>query len=376
MIRAITVILTAILIASCDTGITEPEPETVNVDGITAPITEGVTPMDAMAKTSGQCVSDDVWNKTVNKLKRIRNEYRAKALYWTLMTFNTERKETLPTYPARYGSAPTARTDYTATVLKLWWEQVGPSKWAPLGSVMKALDCLNAPEIPPKVAETYNALMAIYDAMNGHTWVRRKNDDYIPAWPPVWELVMNTENRWGRLSDTPSMADFDNWHGVTVEDGKITRLNISLSKSGSGRISPEIGKLTDLEFLQISRGLKGSIPAEIGNLTNLERMWLHDNQLTGSIPAEIGNMRNLIGLSFAGSQLTGTIPAEIGNLWRLRDLSLSGNQLTGSIPAEIRNIRNLASLRLDNTEVCTPAELADWLQTLYTFLPGAGPCDE
>jgi len=31
---------------------------------------------------------------------------------------------------------------------------------------------------------------------------------------------------------------------------------------------------------------------------------------------------------------------------------------------------------LDNTEVCTPAELADWLQTLYTFLPGAGPCDE
>jgi len=363
MIRAITVILTAILSASCDTGITEPEPETANVDGITAPITEGVTPMDAMAKTSGQCVPNSVWTKTVNKLYSVRNENRARALYWTLKTFNTERKVTLPGYPSRY-SAPAWRDDYTAKELKAAWEQ-GRNQWAPLGSLMKALNCLHAPKIPPKVSETYNALKAVYEALN--LW----NDPvYVNSWV---------------FPDPPNMAGFDNWAGVTVKEGAVIGINFRDRKM-SGSIPAEIGNLTDLEWLSLIdvplkkipaelgnltnlrelqigwTQLTGTIPAEIGNLTNLTVLALVNNQLTGSIPAEIANLANLTRLHLFGNQLTGSIPREIGNLTNLTQLSLDDNQLTGSIPVEIGKLKNLTVLYLNNNQLTgtIPAEIGKW----------------
>jgi len=368
MIRAITVILTAILIASCDTGITEPEPETANVDGITAPITEGVTPMDAMAKTSGKCVPNSIWKKTVNKLRTIRNETRAEALYLTLTTFKTEQTEPLPGYPPRYGSAPSARTAYTADELKTAWEQVGPSKWAPLGSVVKALDCVNAPEIPAKVAETYNALMAIYEALNGHSWTYDDGN----------RLLMNTSWRWGQLSDTPSMWDVANWMGVEIAPSgeKVIGLHISSQMvTTAGPLPPEIGNLTDLKYLRIQGGyydggyygVKGSIPAEIGKLTNLIELQLDGNELTGSIPPEIGNMTNIEFLSLDNNQLTGSIPAEIGK-WgnRLprsaRFILLEHNQLTGAIPRELKYMRDLQMYLMNNNGLCYYPDMYEWIR--------------
>ena len=114
-----------------------------------------------------------------------------------------------------------------------------------------------------------------------------------------------------------------------------TRLNLwDIGLTGS--IPPEIGNLSNLEWLDLRNNqLTGSIPPEIGNLTNLERLMLFHNQLTGSIPPEIGNLTNLTALSLIDNQLTGSIPSEIDNLTNLYIMSLNNNQLTGEIPATI-----------------------------------------
>jgi Leucine-rich repeat (LRR) protein len=77
--------------------------------------------------------------------------------------------------------------------------------------------------------------------------------------------------------------------------------------------------------------LTGSIPPEIGCLTNLEYLYLYDNQLTGGIPSEIGNLTNLDYLALFNNQLTGEIPPEVCDLIESNNLDinwiLTGNNL-------------------------------------------------
>jgi len=127
-----------------------------------------------------------------------------------------------------------------------------------------------------------------------------------------------------------------------------TTTEIELYAQGlTGSIPPEIGCLTNLEYLSLENNqLTGSIPPEIGNLTGLTTLNLWGNQLSGEIPVEIGNLTNLTYLTLTSNQLTGEIPVEIGNLTNLTGLYLGWNQLTGEIPPEIGNLENLTYLYL------------------------------
>ena len=78
------------------------------------------------------------------------------------------------------------------------------------------------------------ALVALYNATDGANW--RNNENW--------------------LSEQP----LDDWHGVTVSDGRVTRLRLS------------------------SNELTGPIPAELGDLSSLTRLWLYSNELTGTHP--------------------------------------------------------------------------------------------
>jgi len=202
---------------------------------------------------------------------------------------------------------------------------------------MKALNCLHAPKIPPKVSETYHALKAVYEALN--LW----NDPvYVNSWV---------------FPDPPNMAGFDNWAGVTVKEGAVIGINFRDRKM-SGSIPAEIGNLTDLEWLSLIDVPLKKIPAELGNLTNLRELKISWTQLTGTIPAEIGNLTNLTFLSLFGNQLTGSIPAEIGNLTNLRILNLGHNQLTGPVPVELSNLTKIEIVRLSgNNGLCYPSGL-------------------
>ena len=97
------------------------------------------------------------------------------------------------------------------------------------------------PEVLPgtsdrgSVASDRAALVALYNATNGASWI--------------------TNTNW--LSDRP----LDQWHGVTTNsDGRVAELWLWVNK------------------------LRGPIPAELGDLTELHTLYLSSNQLTGCVP--------------------------------------------------------------------------------------------
>lgn len=169
------------------------------------------------------------------------------------------------------------------------------------------------------------ALEALYTATDGDNW---KNNTYWLSSRPVGD-----------------------WHGVTVENGRVTKLSLHDNQL-AGTIPSQLGSLTNLRELWFSDNqLTGSIPAQLGNLGNLAALDLADNQLTGFIPTQLGSLGNLEGLLLYGNQLTGTIPTELGNLASLGYLNLHSNQLTGSIPTPLGGLANLRELLLSGNQL-------------------------
>ena len=224
------------------------------------------------------------------------------------------------------------------------------------------------------------ALEALYHATGGTSWTDGTN----------W------------LSEVP----LDQWFGVeTNGDGRVSRLSLGGDSGGNnltGMLPPELGDLTALEWLVLSRNrLTGPIPSELGNLASLETLalrsnrltgpippelgslanlrWLHlwDNRLTGAIPAELGSLGNLRGLYLDGNGLTGTLPPELGSLARLDGLGLGNNPLTGAIPRNLMQVSGLRSLYISGTGVCVPAdvEFQAWVNALQFFASSGLACD-
>ena len=173
---------------------------------------------------------------------------------------------------------------------------------------------MSLPEVSPdtsgSVASDRAALVAVYNATRGATWL--------------------TSTNW--LSDRP----LHEWHGVvTNSDGRVAELWL-WGNQLRGPIPAELGELTELQTLDLrSNRLTGPIPAELGDLTDLRRLYLRSNQLTGPIPAELGDLTNLESLWLSNNNLTGPIPAWLGNLTDLESLRLE------FIPAVLGGLTNL-----------------------------------
>ena len=86
-----------------------------------------------------------------------------------------------------------------------------------------------------------------------------------------------------------------------------------------------------------TRGLVPAMADEIGRAdVELGPLSLSDNQLTGPIPPELGRLTNLERLQINRNQLTGPIPVELGNLTELTFLRVDGD--TGlCLPPEIQD---------------------------------------
>ncbi|TXR68234.1 leucine-rich repeat domain-containing protein [Bacillus sp. AR18-7] len=85
--------------------------------------------------------------------------------------------------------------------------------------------------------------------------------------------------------------------------------------------------------------LSGKIPPEISRLTNLKRLQLINSKISGKIPKEIGNLSQLETLLLWRNQLEGEIPPELGRLTNLKKLHLNSNKLIGQIPNILFNLQ-------------------------------------
>ena len=189
------------------------------------------------------------------------------------------------------------------------------------------------------------ALVALYHATDGPNWVNNNN----------W------------LTDAP----LGEWYGVDTDaSGRVVQLVLSGTWDGGtrrelrhglrGAIPPEIGKLANLERLELGlNSLTGPIPVELGELASLERLILTSNDLSSPIPAELAAATSLTTLDLGYNSLTGPIPSEIGNLPNLRLLNLLYNDLTGSIPPELGSLASLSALWLRDNKLSgiVPPEL-------------------
>ena len=182
---------------------------------------------------------------------------------------------------------------------------LGLAAWGQDGSSIPDLDpdgCSNGtyvsgPDSGPGLVSDCKALVAV----RNH-WTRLLGGVYPP---PGFPLLA-----WG-VGPASEIAD---WEGVTVESGRVTRLDLADS------------------------GLAGAAPAELGLLTGLVYLNLGFNDLTSAIPPELGRLTRLEELYLNANRLTGRVPAELTGLSRLRSFLATGNDIEGPLPAELRKL--------------------------------------
>ncbi|KAF1867367.1 hypothetical protein Lal_00049796 [Lupinus albus] len=120
---------------------------------------------------------------------------------------------------------------------------------------------------------------------------------------------------YGSLANwNPNDCDPCEWSGIHCVDGKVQMLNMN-GLSLEGTLAPELGKLSDLKSLVLSKNnFSGTIPKELGDLGKLELLNLRENNFTGSIPEEIGRMSLLKRLLVSDNKIEDIDSAELEKL--------------------------------------------------------------
>jgi RHS repeat-associated protein len=194
-------------------------------------------------------------------------------------------------------------------------------------------------------------LKNIYDSLGGGGWTTKTNWPTAASWPV-----------------SATSAQFGTWHGVTVSNGDIQRINLP-SNNLVGVLPKSIAQLSRLKYVYLGTNkINGTIPAYTG-LPLLQHLLLSNNLLTGSIPNELGSLTGLTILKLDNNTLSGEIPASLGNLPLLTDLFLNNNQLSGSVPSSLGSLSNLVYLYLRNNQLSgsLPSSLGSLAKLQYFY---------
>ena len=237
------------------------------------------------------------------------------------------------------------------------------------------LIALHFPSTEPKHPD-FDALMAIYDALNGENW------EHNVLWG-----VSNCVCEWSYVGCN--------------DDGRINWMSLG-DPNTSGSIPNEIGELEFLEYLRIGGTLNyenpehfdvyGEIPGSIGLLQHLQKIeifgtdiafipssiqncpleivYFFHNNIQQEFPDFFFNITSLSVLDLSNNNIYGELPLSLQNANNLIWLGMANNQLTGSLPDVFHNFGNTYfDLSNNNLAGCLPPSLSS-LCGNYMLLEG------
>jgi Leucine-rich repeat (LRR) protein len=143
------------------------------------------------------------------------------------------------------------------------------------------------------------------------------------------------------------------WSGVFCDEEKepVTRLDFTGIGLTGSIPDTTIGKLTKLQYLDLSDNKITSLPSDLWSLGSLKSLNLSSNQISGTLPSNIGNFGFLESLDLSSNNFSGEIPAAISSLVSLRVLKLNQNGFEYSIPFGIRSCHSLVTIDLSSNRL-------------------------
>lgn len=147
--------------------------------------------------------------------------------------------------------------------------------------------------------------------------------------------------------------DVCSWQGVVCDSQKVHVTELVASGLALSGAIPDstIGKLTNLQSLDLSNNKITAFPSDFWSLGSLKSLNLSCNQLSGSLSSNIGNFGLLESIDLSRNNFSSEIPAAISSLHALQSLKLDRNAFQGSIPSALLNCQYLVSLDLSSNEL-------------------------
>lgn len=114
---------------------------------------------------------------------------------------------------------------------------------------------------------------------------------------------------------------------------------------------PDLGQLTDLQYLDISANprISGTLPTEIGMLSQLLDLVLSSTSFHGTLPMELYSLSQLQDLKLDNCNFTGTLSPQIAHMAGLQNLVLAGNNFVGTLPEGLGRLKALIHAQLQDT---------------------------
>lgn len=161
------------------------------------------------------------------------------------------------------------------------------------------------------------------------------------------------------------------WPGVGCDIQQVYILNLTITGAGlTGPVAENsLGKLMNLEFLDLDDNFITELASDIWGLSKLKYLSLSNNNLSGALSNNIGNFGALSRLDLSRNRLLGSIPQALGSLTVLHSLNLSHNLFNGGIPQEIFSLKSLVRLDLSSNQLTggIPQGLNQFLPKLRTL---------
>ncbi|CAA3007326.1 probable LRR receptor-like serine threonine-kinase At2g24230 [Olea europaea subsp. europaea] len=148
-------------------------------------------------------------------------------------------------------------------------------------------------------------------------------------------------------------GSFCSWKGVFCDAKGEYVVKLEASGLDLNGVIPDntIGKLKNLEFLDLSNNKITGLSSDFWSLSSLKNLNLSFNQISGILPSNIGNFGQLQSLDLSFNNFSGSIPEAISSLLSLQVLNLSTSGFESVIPLGISQCRSMISIDLSRNKL-------------------------